>query len=154
SAELYDPTPDNWSFATSLTTGRVGHSATLLGNGKVLVAGGTNSAGLILSSAELYDPDVDSWQLTFQMPLSRTGHNAVLLPNGKVLIAGGGSTTHIGSPLPDGQTLLYDPSKPFFSTWSSAGKIALPTAGATLTALPDGRAVAAGGFEVTGRNPN
>ena len=53
SAELYDPASGTWSATGSLTTARYDHTATLLPNGKVLVAGGYN--GGPLSSAELYD---------------------------------------------------------------------------------------------------
>jgi len=53
-AELYDPATKTWSNTCALATGRYGHTATLLGNGQVLVAGGTNSSGQTLTSAEIY----------------------------------------------------------------------------------------------------
>src|SRR5262245_60349308 len=60
------------------------HTATLLPNGKVLVAGGFNLG----TSAELYDPATDTWTVTGSLRAARAYHQATLLPNGKVLIAG------------------------------------------------------------------
>ena len=64
------------------------HTATLLPNGKVLVAAGVNDSGY-LTSAELYDPASGSWTATVSLNTARCAHTATLLPNGKVLVAGG-----------------------------------------------------------------
>jgi len=77
-----------WSITGSMATAREYHSATLLRNGKVLVAGGRGSSGN-LSSAELYDPTSGSWSSTGSMATGRAEHSATLLPGGKVLVAGG-----------------------------------------------------------------
>ena len=87
-----------WSATGSLVTGRYGHTATLLPNGKVLVAGGYN--GGALTSAELYDPATGTWSPTGSLTYGRSNHTATLLNNGKVLVAGGGPT----------QCELYDPA--------------------------------------------
>src|SRR5215831_11256327 len=81
---MIDP---SWTPTGSLGTARSAHTATLLPNGKVLVAGGYN--GSYLSSAELYDPGTGTWTATGSMGTARRGHTATLLPNGKVLVAGG-----------------------------------------------------------------
>src|SRR5256885_3932366 len=73
----------------SLATTRAGHTATLLPNGKVLVAGGQGTGVNLLSSAELYDPASGTWSATGSMTTARYLHTATLLPNGKVLVAGG-----------------------------------------------------------------
>ena len=73
----------------SLHTARYGHTATLLPNGKVLVAGGGSSNASPLASAELYDPATGHWTTTGSLATARSGHTATLLPNGKVLVAGG-----------------------------------------------------------------
>jgi hypothetical protein len=65
------------------------HTATLLPNGKVLVAGGFNSVSGFLASAELYDPASGTWTTTDSLTMARDSHTATLLPNGKVLVAGG-----------------------------------------------------------------
>ena len=75
------------SPATSTTGYRAGHTATLLTNGQVLVAGG----GYI--RAELYDPVTGVWTYTGSLVTERSDHTATRLPNGKVLVAGGSNTT-------------------------------------------------------------
>ncbi len=80
SAELYDPTTGLWTTTTPMTTNRLGGTATLLGNGKVLATGGD---GAFITSAEIFDAGLGfsaSWQpqiATFTSPLS-TGGSLVL----------------------------------------------------------------------------
>jgi hypothetical protein len=71
-----------------LATARRKHTATLLPNGKLLVAGG-NGSGNALASAELYDPSTGIWTGIGSLNTGRESHTATLLPNGKVLVAGG-----------------------------------------------------------------
>jgi large repetitive protein len=78
----------SWVPTGSLVTARLRHTATLLPNGKVLVAGGNNGPPA-LSSAELYDPASGTWTATGSLGTARGYHTATLLPNGKVLVAGG-----------------------------------------------------------------
>jgi len=66
SAELYDPATGTWTATGSMTVGRVYFTLTLLSNGKVLAAGGTDS-NTLLSSAELYDPTTGKWTATGSM---------------------------------------------------------------------------------------
>jgi len=56
--EIYDPSSGTFSFTSSMTTPRYNHSATLLEDGDVLIAGGSSSSltGVPLATAELYDP--------------------------------------------------------------------------------------------------
>ena len=69
-----------------MTTERFLHTAAVLLNGQVLVAG-----GFILASTELYDPATELWSATGSMTTERYGHTETLLPNGQVLVAGGGT---------------------------------------------------------------
>src|SRR6478609_1870479 len=97
--------PFTFSNTGSLTTARLDHTATLLPNGKVLVAGGSDG-GNYLSSAELYDPANGTWTGTGSLNGARAAHTATLLLNGKVLVAGGLGTG--GVVLTSAQ--LYDPA--------------------------------------------
>ncbi len=65
-----------------------GHSVTLLGDGRVLVAGGGGSGGAT-NTAELHDPATGTWTATGNMLQTRKDHTATLLPDGRVLVAGG-----------------------------------------------------------------
>ena len=75
--------------AGQMLSPRSGHTATLLPNGKVLIAGGMRKNQDFYSSAELYDPATGRFQFTGEMHERRVGQIAVLLRSGKVLIAGG-----------------------------------------------------------------
>src|SRR5438876_8953796 len=78
-----------WNLSSNLNKGRLNHTATLLPNGKVLVAGGEDlGAGVAATSAELYD-STENWNETGNLKTGRYLHTATLLTNGKVVIAGG-----------------------------------------------------------------
>jgi hypothetical protein len=65
SAELYDPDTGQWSSTAPMGTARAFHTATLLSSGKVLIVGGSNDGGTVLSSAELYFPlTITPWSTT------------------------------------------------------------------------------------------
>lgn len=99
-AELYDPANGSWSSTGStLHQHGGGHSATLLQNGKVLLAGGlfeelstSDSARAGSRYSELYDPATGTWAQTGDLSQGRAKHKSVLLEDGNVLLMGSKST--------------------------------------------------------------
>ena len=88
SAELYDAKSRTWLATGSMHDPRVGHSATCLNNGTVLIAGGRNESEP-LSTAEIYDPGTGKFRQRGLMIHRRAGHTALRLPDGDVVIIGG-----------------------------------------------------------------
>jgi hypothetical protein len=123
----------------STTTARSFHTASLIPNGKVLIAGGTRSTALhnpgsILASAELYDPGNGTFSAAGDMTTARALHTATLLPDGRVLLAGGDGP---------GSAELYDPST---GTFTATGKMITNRAAHTAILLRNGRVLLVGGF--------
>ena len=87
--ELYDPETENWRYTDSLSEQRESFTATLLLDGRVLVAGGLKWGYQFLRRCEIYDPLTGTWSPTDSMYERRLIHSAVLLPSGEVLVTGG-----------------------------------------------------------------
>ncbi len=145
SAEIYNPNTEVWTPVASLHTTREVHTATLLPNGKVLIAGGAGSNGILASaesSAELYDPAADQWTLTGSMSTPRVGATATLLPNGKVLVAGG--QTDITGDSTNGAE-LYDPAT---GIWSPTGSMSVVRSFQDAVLLHNGQVLIVGGYDI------
>src|SRR5580698_203411 len=127
------------SSAAPMLAPRSSHSATLLPNGKVLIAGGMRRNQDFYKSAELYDPASGKFQPTGEMAVGRVGHIAVLLRTGKVLIAGG----WVGMEGTDSAE-LYDPATGKFTPAASlnGSRFKLPD---EAVQLPSGMLLIAGG---------
>lgn len=139
---LFDPKADTWSIGAPLHQARLGHVATTLSDGRVLVVGGN---GKFLDPApvtggEIYDPAANSWTEFPAMPRSNSA--SVLRQDGTVLLAGGTLTQ------PSAE--LFDPA-----TLQAVGESMPGTLRGyhTATALADGRALIAGGVQLGGGGP-
>jgi WD40 repeat protein len=140
------PVPVN-QFATSnlpaMVTAREYHTATLLANGKVLIAGGEDNSVNILNTAELYDPAANAFTaVSSTMSFARESATATLLPNGKVLIAGG-----LGEGGDVSAAEIYDPVANSFSVGPT---MVYPRDSASAILLPNGKVLIAGGDDNTG----
>jgi N-acetylneuraminic acid mutarotase len=152
SAEVYDPLTDEWASVSVLNQARSDHTATLLEDGTVLVAGGYYPVEgddepppeSYLTSAEIYNPGENTWITTGSMTMPRGYHTATILGSGpqqgKVLVAGGANSS---SPVIMAE--LYDPAA---GAWTNAGDLQDPYGHVSHTAalLADGRVLVAGGY--------
>ena len=141
-AAVYDPAADRWSDAGSMTSPRAGHSATLLGDGTVLVAGGCTDASCAttLSSAEIWNgvSAGGSFAPAPSMAGARNHHTATLLANGEVLMAGGADST--GSTVPTSEVYL-----PIARQWIGTSAMLMSRAYHIGVELDDGRVLVGGG---------
>jgi hypothetical protein len=127
-----------WNETGSMATARDQHTATLLRNGQVLVAGGFDDA-VYLASAELYDPATRVWTVTGSLAIGRHHHTATLLRNGQVLVAGGQNNNgNLAS------AELYDPAT---GVWTATGDLHFWRGRHTATLLRNGQVLVAGGYD-------
>ena len=133
------PTPvGSWALTGNMPTSHVYHSATVLPNGKVLVAGGFSSACCTaVNTAALYDPSTQTWANTGLMNTVRFEHTATLLNTGMVLVVGGGSNDAILA-----SAELYDPAT---GEWTETDSLTQRRRRHMATLLADGRVLVAGG---------
>ena len=137
SAEVFDPITGRFSPTGSMSAPRVDQTATLLRDGRVLIAGGWDGTEA-LASAELYDPTTGRFTATGSMGSARSLHTAALLADGRVLIVGGFDSP--SSWLASAE--LYDPAT---GTFSPTGAMSTTRSQDTATLLASGLVLIAGG---------
>jgi WD40 repeat protein len=164
SAELFDATSGTFVVTGTMQRPRSFHTATLLHDGTVLIAGGEDTTSIVSNTAELYDPASGVFSLTGSLINARFFHSAAVLAcapsiagtpachvppglNGDVLVAGGGDSTGIAD---QATAELYTPAA---STFASTGSLGTARDNATATVLNDGRVLIAGGEDTLNGNP-
>jgi hypothetical protein len=148
-AEVYNVATNKWTTTSAaMSTPRFEHTATLLDDGRVLIAGGQgppiSGATTALKTTEIYDPAVDSFRKSNDMADARTNHTAVKLPDRSVMVVGG-----VGGTNGDTSLATAEVFSPGDGRWTAAGALTGSRTGHTATVFPDGRVLVAGGESVT-----
>jgi trimeric autotransporter adhesin len=140
-AEIYDPKADRWSATSPMGESRLGQTATMLPDGRVMVVGGQDEGIGILNSTEIYDPATDRWISAAPMAVARTGHVATRMANGDVFVAGGlgEEPSHLTISLTSAE--LYDPRT---NAWVTAASMAEYRVAVTATLLRNGMVLVVG----------
>ena len=129
-----------WTDVGALRQARMGHTATLLTDGRVLVTGGIDPEmvdGAVLRSVEAYVPSTRRWERVARMPTARTQHTATRLADGRVLVVGG----YDGSG-PSRAVAIFDPAT---NAWTPARRLAQARHLHAAVRLRDGSVLVAGG---------
>ena len=144
------PLPTN-----SMSFARGTHTATLLQDGRLLIAGGDDGGGrldAITDTVELYDPSTGRWEPADIMGRQRTQHAAVLLNDGRALLVGGAGVVQakIDEQQKDQSLIETDLFDPTSGSWSFAADISTPRDNIAATLMPDGSVLIAGGDDGSG----
>ena len=139
--DIYSASGNVWSAGAPLPgAGRYALTATALGDGRILVAGGDDGSSggtAAMSAAAIYTAG-SGWSSVESMKVARFDQAAVRLKDGRVLVSGGSDAA--GAPLASAE--IYDPAT---GHWTPTGSMRTARYGHTLTVLSNGWVLAAGG---------
>jgi len=135
--------PGTFASTGNLINARYSHTATMLNNGEVLIAGGDGSSGVAIAGAELYNATTGTFSSTGNLIMARYSHTATLLNNGEVLIVGGDGSS--GAAIASSE--LYNPTA---GTFSSTGSLITARYSHTATLLSNGEVLITGGYSASG----
>ena len=143
-AEAYDPLAGTWQSLAPMNVATFSHAHIGLEDGRILAIGGTlddfiNGPGT--ARVEIYDPQADTWELAAEMNVPRARPEAITLPDGRILVAGTSQSPY-GNPQTALSSEVFDPET---GTWTLTSPMTEPRTNHTLTLLPDGTVLAAGG---------
>ncbi|WP_437680281.1 kelch repeat-containing protein [Sorangium sp. So ce131] len=141
--EAFDPATDAWQHVAPMAAARYYHTATLLEDGWVLVAGGYNAEEGATASVEVFDPATGAWRSLEPMLTARYRHAATLLQDGRVLVAGG---FNAGGIVDTAEVLEPDSGR-----WVPVGSLRAGRNEHSMTLLPDGTVLVVGGADFAGR---
>ncbi len=137
---------DGFWYAPARTAGdRYLASAALLGDGKVVMAGGSvTGTSSALTLAQVFDPRTDGWTTIDSMSRARRAAAAVSLPDGRALFAGGESSTGVRNDSAE----VYDGT---LRKWAATGAMNAKRAYEGAVTLSDGRVLVVGGAGPAGK---
>jgi hypothetical protein len=153
-AELYTPNTGTFADTASMSFPRYGPLAGLLPNGQVLEVCNVSDPGVPRCAAELYNPASGSWsQAGAASPSAEGSYASTMLNNGEVLISGGADVfgAYQQTVVLQSDATLFDPTT---SNTTSTGSMSIPREDHSLTLLPNGQVLAAGGYTQSNRQVN
>lgn len=146
--EYYNTDTGEWQILEPMNVAAMEHSLVTLNDGRIMAVGGFNDSSSMHGTdrAEIFDPDTNEWTLTGSTNVSRMFPVAITLSDGRILVTG---STISHSPVADDS-----PTSEVFDSetgeWTITGAMSVRRYGHTLTLLPDGRVLAAGGEDPMG----
>ena len=149
-AQAKGPYSGGWASGPNLLEGHAAHTATLLNDGRVLLAGGTQIDGVARGRCELFDPKANRWVRAADMIHARAGHAATLLADGNVLVTGGVTGLGIYPVESLASAEIYHPAT---NSWTAVAAMHALRRFHSSVRLHDGRVLVVGGTNAAPGSP-